>query len=56
MIDPSDVGALTHSMLEVTNNGDLWKEMSEKGLEQAKKFNWSETTKRVIEVYKEVIS
>ncbi len=55
MVDPSDVDGLTRVMLEIIKNGDLRKELSRKGLARAKRFDWREATRQIVEVYKKMI-
>lgn len=47
MIDPNDEIACINAMKELYYNQDLRNELSEKGLEQAKKFTWEKTVANI---------
>ncbi|HWY80310.1 MAG TPA: glycosyltransferase family 1 protein [Candidatus Sulfotelmatobacter sp.] len=48
--------SLINSLKKVLNSQKLQKELSEKGLEQAKKFSWKKTAEKTIEAYKKVVT
>lgn len=50
-IDPKDLGSIEEGIKKVFSDTELQKELSEKGLEQAKKFSIEKTIKETIEVY-----
>lgn len=54
MINPRDIDALTEAIHKVLNDEELRKELSKKGLQRAKKFNWKKTAKETLKVYEEV--
>lgn len=51
MINPKDEDALCQAILNLLNNSDLQKELSEKGLERAKIFNWEKCARETVEIY-----
>jgi glycosyltransferase involved in cell wall biosynthesis len=54
MIDPYDVDEIAHAMHNVLTKETQNKILVRKGLERAKKFSWSETARKTLEVYEEV--
>jgi glycosyltransferase involved in cell wall biosynthesis len=54
--DGYDTESLTNSISNVLGSKKLQKELSEKGLEQSKKFNWKKTAEQTIEAYKKAIT
>ncbi|MFH1397307.1 MAG: glycosyltransferase family 1 protein [Candidatus Omnitrophota bacterium] len=54
MINPVRENLAAEKIAEILENESLYKEMSVKGLNQAKKFSWLETAKKTLEVYKQV--
>ena len=52
LIDPLDRDALVQAMLNLYKDSNLRKVLSNKGLEQAKKFSWDFCTDKMVEVYK----
>ncbi|GAA6621807.1 glycosyltransferase family 4 protein [Scytonema sp. NUACC26] len=52
MVDPKDTDTLCHSLLELYNQPRLQQSMSQKSLEQAKKFSWEKCTQQTIAAYK----
>ncbi len=54
MIDPADIDKLSNKMYDVLTDEDLAKNMSIKGLKRSKIFNWEESARKTIEVYREV--
>ena len=54
MVDPYNVEELAEAILRVLRDPDLRREMSAKGLEQAKKFSWKETARQTLKVYERV--
>ncbi|MCX5848117.1 MAG: glycosyltransferase family 1 protein [Deltaproteobacteria bacterium] len=55
-IDPKDGDALSQAMLDIYENEDLQKKLSELSLERAKMFNWEKTTVECIAAYKRALS
>ena len=53
-VDPFDVDAIAGAIKQVVNNTTLRKELSLKGQERARAFNWLETARKTLQVYKEV--
>lgn len=54
MVDPFDVEAIGAAIKRVIKDSDLRKELSVKGQERANTFNWLETARRTLAVYKQV--
>ena len=54
LVDPMDVGALSLAIERMIGNSDFRNELRVKGLTQARKFDWRETARRTLDVYKEV--
>ena len=55
-VDGYDVQNIANGIGEVFFSNELREELSQKGLEQAKKFSWKHTAKKTIEVYEKVIA
>ncbi len=53
-VDPFDVDAIAGGIKQVINNPSLRRELSLKGQERARAFNWRETARQTLAVYKEV--
>lgn len=49
--DPYKVDDITKAIEKIVTDTDLRKELTRKGLVQVKKYNWSETAKKTIDVY-----
>jgi glycosyltransferase involved in cell wall biosynthesis len=54
LVDPYDVEALAHAMLTVLEDDDLKREMSRKGVVQARKFSWEKAGEELLVVCREV--
>jgi len=54
LVDPYDVEALAHAMLTVLEDDDLKREMSRKGVAQARKFSWEKAGEELLAVCREV--
>ena len=54
IVDPQDINTLTNKMYNVLTNENLSENMSKKGLERAKLFNWNDSAKKTLEIYKEM--
>jgi len=54
LVDPMDVAALSSAIERLIGNSDFRNELRVKGLTQAHKFDWRETARRTLDVYKEV--
>ncbi|MEI2581702.1 glycosyltransferase family 4 protein [Scytonema sp. PRP1] len=52
MLDPKDADGLCHNLLKLYNHPSLQQSMSQKSLEQAKKFSWEKCTQQTINAYK----
>jgi glycosyltransferase involved in cell wall biosynthesis len=52
LVDPLEPGAIASSLYEVLSNEYLREKLSVKGLQRSRMFNWKETAKRTLEVYK----
>src|SRR3989344_2728203 len=51
-VEPDDVDSIASGIKKVMGNAKLRKDLSRRGLEQAKKFSWHKTANETIEVYK----
>lgn len=54
-VDPYDVESIAKGISEVLNSSDLQKDLSQKGIIQAKKFTWRKTADETMGVYKSLI-
>ena len=55
-VDGYSIDAIANGIKEVFFNTNLQKQLSEKGLQQAKKFSWKKTAEQTVAVYDSVIS
>jgi len=55
LVDPLNVEELSCAIYRVIYNSDLKKELKDKGLKQAKKFNWYKTAIQTLNVYKKIL-
>lgn len=55
LVDGLDMDDIAHGIQEVFAKKELQKKILEKGLKQARKFNWKKTAEETIGVYREVI-
>jgi len=55
LVPPQDVEALAEAMKKGVSDASLREELRSKGLEQARRFSWSETAKRLLAIYKRVV-
>jgi glycosyltransferase involved in cell wall biosynthesis len=55
-VDPFDVGALASALERLIDNSDFRSELSVKGLLQARKFDWRETARLTLEVYRDAVN
>jgi len=53
-VDPFDVDAIGGAIRRLMDDSSLRKELSRKGQERAKAFNWRETARQTLRVYQEV--
>ena len=53
-VDPFDVDAIAGAIRKLVNDESLRRELSVKGLQRANEFNWRETARKTLAVYKEV--
>jgi glycosyltransferase involved in cell wall biosynthesis len=53
-VDPFDVDAIARAIRKLVNDTSLRRELSVKGLQRANEFNWRETARKTLAVYKEV--
>jgi len=56
LVDPFDTRALATALEHLIENSDFRKQLRVKGLEQARKFDWRETARQTLEVYREALS
>jgi glycosyltransferase involved in cell wall biosynthesis len=53
-VDPFDVDAIAGAIKNLLNDSALRRELSVKGQQRASEFNWQQTARKTLEVYKEV--
>lgn len=53
-VDGEDVGSIAKGIKVVFENSSLQRKLSEKGLQQAKKFTWKKTAEETVDVYKNI--
>jgi len=51
LVDPNDPKAIARAMIAVLKDNELKREMSKRGVEQAKKFSWETTAKDFLEAF-----
>jgi glycosyltransferase involved in cell wall biosynthesis len=56
LVDPYDVDALAAALEKVVSDADLRSELSVKGLARAKLFEWRETARQTLAVYRKATS
>jgi len=56
LVDPTDTEALAAAMMQVLEDEPLREEMRQKGLRQARKFSWSGTARRLLELYRSCLA
>jgi len=56
LIDPLDTQALARAISNVLTDDELKKEMSAKGVDQAKMFSWDITAKKYVEIFNRVLT
>jgi glycosyltransferase involved in cell wall biosynthesis len=56
LLDPTDCDALAGAIEDLLANPDLQDNLVHKGLEQSRKFSWTMTANKTLEVYREVLS
>lgn len=54
-VDGYDYESIANGLTKVFNDLDLQKELSEKGLKNAKRFSWKKTAENTVKVYKRVM-
>lgn len=54
-VDPDDISNIARGISEVLSSEIIQKKLSQKGIEQAKKFSWKKTARETIEVYDKVL-
>lgn len=55
LINPKNVEDISNAIKKFINDKNLQKEMREKSIEQAKKFNWEKEAKETLEVYRKIL-
>jgi glycosyltransferase involved in cell wall biosynthesis len=51
LVDPQDPNAIARAIITVLKDDKLKRELSERGVEQAKKFSWEKTAQDFLEVF-----
>lgn len=54
-VDGYDYESIANGLTKIFNDLDLQKELSEKGLKNAKRFSWKKTAENTLKVYQEVV-
>jgi glycosyltransferase involved in cell wall biosynthesis len=54
LIDPKDTNQITEAMQKFIEDENLRGNYSRKGLQQAKKFNWEDTARKTLDIYRQV--
>lgn len=54
LVTPKHWQEISSAMLKLLSDKPLYEKLSQKGLEQAKKFSWEKTAKRTLELFKEM--
>ena len=54
LVNPHDIDEIAKAIEEVMSNKKLEEEMIRKGLEQAKKFTWKNSVKKLEKIYSEL--
>ena len=55
LLDAKDEEKLIQAMINLYNNGDLRKSLSEKSLIQAQKFSWDRVADSYLQIWKKII-
>ncbi len=55
LVDPTDVGALTHALRRVLSDNALSRELQQQGPVQARKFSWENAAAQTLEVYQRLL-
>lgn len=55
LVDPSDVNRMASAMATVLSDGDLRRDLAQRGLAQASGFSWDRTARATIAVYRKVV-
>lgn len=55
LFDPTDQGAVTHSVRRLIQEGELRKELSARGLERARMFSWRRTAELTLASYRRAV-
>jgi glycosyltransferase involved in cell wall biosynthesis len=53
--DPYDIDDIARAMMKISDDEKLREELSKKGLEQVKKYNWQKCAKETLEVYRKAL-
>ena len=53
--DPYDINDIAKAIEKIVSDPNLRSNLSQKGLEQVKKYNWSDTAKQTLELYKKCL-
>ena len=54
--DPYNIDDIANAMTKITGDEKLQKELSEKGIKQAKKYDWNITAEKTLAIYKELLA
>tara|TARA_B100001250_G_scaffold57159_1_gene44248 strand:- start:357 stop:1379 length:1023 start_codon:yes stop_codon:yes gene_type:complete len=56
LIDPKSADAIAEAIMEILNKSELAEQLSEKGLERAKKMTWEDAALATADIYREVVN
>jgi len=56
LVNPYDVAEISEAMFKVISDIKLREQMKIKGLEKARQFNWEDTARKTLKIYKEILS
>ena len=56
LIDPFDTGAIARALARLIDDATLRAELRSRGLQRARAFDWRETARMTLQVYRRVIS
>jgi glycosyltransferase involved in cell wall biosynthesis len=53
--DPTDVDALAEGILRILTDSAVWEKLRKRGLENARRFSWSQTAKETLALYTQLV-
>ncbi len=55
LVDPYDIDEMAEAMYRVLSDKSVAEELTKRGLEQSKKFSWTETARKTLAIYEKVM-